>query len=152
MNCPTCDTPNDPDARFCKSCGQPLATDSPPAQPRRRFLVIGLLAGGGLLVIVGSVVLGLYFLFDPQWLGGGNVVTIGLEGGTLTLADGPCRRRQSPIRCGCGSTPSPRRNSYQKPQCSQNWPRLWPNFPYTLASKAQFINSRSRGHLPASPG
>lgn len=33
MNCPNCQTPNDPDNRFCLKCGTPLKTAAPPARP-----------------------------------------------------------------------------------------------------------------------
>ncbi|MCB9105076.1 MAG: zinc ribbon domain-containing protein [Anaerolineales bacterium] len=49
MNCPTCHSPNEPDARFCKNCGGALAASDtiavqPPGRSRRLPFIIG---GGG---------------------------------------------------------------------------------------------------------
>jgi hypothetical protein len=83
MNCPTCQTPNDPDARFCKSCGAALTPGQ--AKPTRWPLLLGILIGGGLLVVA-IIALALFWLMRPQEQS--DVVTIEpAKGGTVKLAN-----------------------------------------------------------------
>jgi hypothetical protein len=99
MNCPSCQTLNDPDARFCTNCGASLAhggvlaiQDATPAQPlappaklARRPFLLAVMVGGALLVIA-LAALGIFFLTrQPKPEG---AVAISEAGGTLNLADG----------------------------------------------------------------
>lgn len=82
MNCLTCHTPNEPDARFCKNCGAALSTDAakPAAQPWRLVAIIG-----GAVLVIALVALAIYWLNGPT---SDDDFTIGREGGTVNLADG----------------------------------------------------------------
>ena len=82
MNCLTCHTPNEPDARFCKNCGAALSPDA--AKPSGQSWHLTAIIGGAVLVIA-IIALGIYSLNGPAPDG---VFTIGREGGTIDLTDG----------------------------------------------------------------
>lgn len=81
MNCPTCQTPNDPDARFCKSCGAAL-TQGQAKSSRSPLLWIALIGSG--LLVVAIVALVFFWLMQPS--GPSDFVTIEpAKGGTVKL-------------------------------------------------------------------
>lgn len=63
FTCPACQTPNPPEAHFCKNCGQPLKVETaPPAKPAHRpRLPATVVIGGGVLVVVVIVALALFW-------------------------------------------------------------------------------------------
>jgi hypothetical protein len=112
MNCPQCQTPNDPDARFCKNCGAPLGPEETtvlPAHKPRRRLPLAAIIGGGLLVAIVAA-LAVFLVIRQQGPAQPGTVAIGPEGGTLSLADGaqltlPPEAMSGPLRLRASALP-----------------------------------------------
>ncbi len=86
MNCPQCQTPNEADARFCKSCGAALTPGQ--AKSGRRLLLWAALIGGGLLAAI-IVALALFWWMQPPPPEPSDGFAIDpTTGGTLNLGHG----------------------------------------------------------------
>jgi hypothetical protein len=111
MNCPQCQTPNDPDARFCKNCGALLEAETAvlPAHKPRRRLSLAAIGGGGLLVVIVAA-LAVFLVIRQQGPGAPGAVAIGAEGSTLSLANGaqltlPPEGLSGPLRLRASALP-----------------------------------------------
>ena len=90
MNCPTCHSPNEPDARFCKNCGGALAASDtiavqPPGRSRRLPFIIG-----GVVVMVGLIIAAFWLMNRPA---DGAIVIAPTTGGAIDLGSGASKIR-----------------------------------------------------------
>ena len=86
MNCPTCHSPNEPDARFCKNCGGTLAAGDTLAIPATGHSArLPFFIGGAVLLI--ALIIGAFLLL-PRPTNDTVALDPASGGGTIDLGDG----------------------------------------------------------------